>query len=120
MKYLLLSATILLCWISNGCVQKAYRKTVVVTVTVKTIKDIKSVGIRGNGKPLSWDNDFIMEPVIKDSLYRAVVSTVTGYKFAEVKFTVNGQFELNEQPNRRIELSEKDTTYYNAVFDSIK
>lgn len=103
-----------------GCVQKSYEKTVVVTLSVPPTKDIKSVGIRGEGKPLSWDNDIEMKPLVKDSLYTATITTVTGYKFAEIKFTLNGDFELKEQPNRRVLFSDKDTTYYNAVFDSNK
>ena len=105
---------------ASSCVQKAYKKTVVVTLTVQNIKDIKTVGIRGNGKPLSWDSDFEMKTIVKDSLYTATATTVTGYKFAEIKFTVNGDFELKEQPNRRVVFSDKDTTYYNAVFNTNK
>jgi len=67
------------------------------------VKDIKTVGIRGNDKPLSWENDLEMIPVKQDSLYRVVVSGETGYLFMEVKFTVNHDFELKDQPNRRIE-----------------
>jgi len=78
------------------------------------------VGIRGQGKPLRWDNDFELKPVVKDSLYTETITAVTGYKFAEIKFTINGDFELKEQPNRRVVFSEKDTTYYNAIFDSNK
>lgn len=103
-----------------GCVQKSYTKTVVVTLSVPNTKDIKSAGIRGEGKPLSWDNDVEMKPVVKDSLYTATITAVTGYKFAEIKFTVNGAFELKDQPNRRVLFSNRDTTYYNAVFDSNK
>ncbi len=102
---------------ASSCVQKAYKKTIVITLTVQNIKDIKTVGIRGNGKPLSWDTDFEMTPIVKDSIYTATATTVTGYKFAEIKFTVNGDFELKEQPNRRLVFSDKDTTYYNAVFN---
>jgi hypothetical protein len=102
----------------QSCVQPAYRKTVVVMLTVKNNKDIQSVGIRGGGNPLSWDTDYPMQAVIKDSVYTATVTAVTGYKFAEIKFTVNGKFELEEKPNRRVTLSDKDTTIYNAVFNS--
>ena len=100
-----------------GCVQKSYKKTVVVTLAVPGAKDIKSVGIRGQGKPLSWDHDFDMTLVVKDSLYTATITAVTGYKFAEIKFTVNGEYELKDQPNRKVLFSDKDTTYYTAVFN---
>ena len=103
-----------------GCVQKSYRKTVVIRLTVPQGKEVKSVGVRGEGKPLSWNADLALTPVEKDSLYTATISTVTGYKFAEIKFTVNGDFELKEKPNRRVMFSDKDTTYYTALFDSDK
>jgi hypothetical protein len=120
MKNKLILATLITIIAYSSCVQKSYKKTVVFTLETKGIKDITMVGIRGNGKPLSWDKDYEMKPIIKDSIYTATATTVTGYKFAEVKFTVNGEFELKEKPNRRVELSDKDTTYYNAVFDSNK
>jgi hypothetical protein len=120
MKYLLFPIAILFFYINNGCVQKSYKKTVVVTLTVPNTKGIKMVGIRGNGKPLSWSDDFEMKEVIKDSVYTATATTITGYKFAEIKFTINGEFELKQQPNRRLVFSSGDTTYYNAVFDSNK
>lgn len=104
----------------TGCVQKSYKQTVVVNLSVANMKDIKSVGIRGQGKPLSWDHDFAMTPLVKDSVYTATITTVTGYKFAEIKFTVNGEFELREQPNRRVYFSDKDTTFYDAKFDVSK
>jgi hypothetical protein len=100
-----------------GCVQKSYKKTVVVMLTVPNSKDIKTAGIRGQGKPLSWDTDYEMKTVVKDSLYTTTISAVTGYKFAEIKFTVNGDFELKEKPNRRVQFAEGDTTFYNATFD---
>ena len=118
-KYSITLLSLLLFWL-DGCVQKSYTKTVVVTLKVSNIKDIKTVGIRGQGKPLSWDNDFELKPVVKDSLYTATITAVTGYKIAEIKFTVNGDFELKEKPNRRVVFSDKDTTYYNAIFDSNK
>lgn len=117
MKYILIPFAILFFYVTIGCVQKAYKKTVVITLTVSGMKDINTVGIRGNGKPLNWDQDVALQPVIKDSLYTATITTITGYRFAEIKFTVNGEFELQNQPNRRLELNDKDTTYYNAVFN---
>ena len=118
-KYQLIFISLLVLFTSS-CVQKAYKKTVVVTLTVQNIKDIKTTGIRGNGKPLSWNKDFAMKELVKDSLYTTTVTAVTGYKFAEIKFTVNGDFELKEQPNRRVVFSEGNTTYYNAIFNTNK
>jgi uncharacterized heparinase superfamily protein len=100
-------------------VQKSYERIVVFTINVSQIKNIKKVGIRGE-KPLSWDSDL---EIIKgkDSLYKAIVSFETGYKFAQYKFTVNDQFELQNQDNRRVIFDEKkDTTFYKATFNSLK
>ena len=101
----------------TSCVQKSSKKTVILKLNVQGIKNIRSVGIRGNEKPLSWDYDMELKPIIKDTLYTATFSKLTGYKFTEAKFTVNGQFELNEKGNRRIMFSENDTTVYEATFD---
>jgi hypothetical protein len=106
--------------LATSCVQPSYKKTVVVTLTIPHSKNLQTVGIRGNGKPLSWDKDLDMKEVIKDSVYTATVTAVTGYKFAEIKFAVNGEFELKDKPNRRVIFANSDTTFYNAVFDSIK
>ncbi|WP_293873869.1 hypothetical protein [Flavobacterium sp.] len=105
--------------LANACVQKAYQRVVVVTLDVSKVKNIKTVGIRGNGKPLNWENDYPMKEVIKDSLYKAVIVTQTGYLFAEGKCIVNGNFELQNKPNRKVVFdTKKDTTYVNFVFDS--
>lgn len=101
----------------TGCVQPAHDKTVVYLLDVSGHPGVQQVGLRGRDKPLSWDYDLTLTPVRKDSLYRAVVTTHTGYKVTEVKFTLNGNFELKDQDNRRIEFGPGDTTVYRARFD---
>lgn len=102
-----------------GCVQPAFDKTVVIYLQVKGIKDIETVGVRGEGKPLSWNEDLLMEPVVKDSLYTITATGRTAYTFTEIKFTVNGVFELEGKPNRRLEFAKGDTTYYRATFNKL-
>lgn len=110
--------TAMLVILMTGCVQKSYKRLVVVTLDVSKVNNIQSVGIRGEGKPLRWESDYPMQEVVKDSLYKAVITTTTGYLFAEGKCTVNGDFELKDKPNRRIYFDvKKDTTYVNLVFD---
>ena len=102
----------------TGCVQKTYKRVIVVTLDVSKQKDIQHVGIRGDGKPLNWENDFPMTAIVKDSLYKVVITTETGYLFGEIKCTVNGNFELKDKLNRRINFdTKKDTTFVNLVFD---
>jgi hypothetical protein len=116
MKTTLKIAAILL--LLTSCVQKTYKRVVVVTLDVSKVKNIESVGIRGEGKPLSWESDYPMQEVVKDSLYKAIITSETGYLFAEGKCTINGNFELQNKPNRRILFdTKKDTTYVNLVFD---
>ena len=103
----------------KGCVQPSFEKTVVFTLQVKGIRDIETVGVRGQGEPLSWREDLLMKPVVKDSLYTITANGKTGYTFTEIKFTVNGQFELEGKPNRRLEFAPGDTTYYHAIYNEI-
>ena len=103
----------------TGCVQKTYKKTVICNLNVAAVKNIKTVGVRGEGKPLSWGIDLPLKEVVKDSLYTITLPVKTGYKFIELKFTVNESFELENENNRRILFSDGDTTVYNAVFNKM-
>ena len=100
-----------------GCVQKARDKTVVYLLDVSGHPNVQQVGLRGRDKPLSWSNDLPLTLLKKDGLYRAVVTTHTGYNATEVKFTINGDFELKDQANRRIVFGPADTTVYQAKFE---
>jgi hypothetical protein len=74
------------------------------------------VGVRGEGNPLSWREDFAMTPLSADSLYTVTITGQTPYDFTEIKFTVNGQFELEGKENRRLVFT-GDTTFYKAKFN---
>lgn len=100
----------------SGCVQKSRQVTVNLKLHISGIKNIKQVGVRGNGKPLSSDKDLVMQPVIKDSVYAVSFTTITGYKFLECKFTVDDKTELEGQPDRRIEFGNKNTVTYEARY----
>jgi hypothetical protein len=117
MKSVIVFTLLIISLLMSSCVQKTYKRTVMVTLDVSKVENIESVGIRGNGKPLSWENDYPMQEVVKDSLYKAIITTETGYLFAEIKFTVNGTYELQNQPNRRVQFTQQDTTYYKATFN---
>ncbi len=116
MRNNMLYLSLLVCILAS-CVQKTYKKTVVFELDVSQLKNIESVGIRGEDKPFNWDTNTPLTAIKKDTTYTVIATFVTGYKFTEVKFTVNDEFELKGKDNRRINFSEKDTTYYKAVFD---
>lgn len=101
-----------------SCVQPTQRQTVVYTLDVSSIKHVRTVGLRGSDKPLSWEVDLPMQLVEKGKMYRAVVTYQTGFRCTEVKFVVNDTFELAQQDNRKIYFRPiRDTTYYQAIFD---
>ncbi|TDP60173.1 hypothetical protein [Flavobacterium dankookense] len=108
---------VVLLFACTSCVQKTYKKTVVFTLDVSEIKNVKKVGIRGNDKPLSWDYDTEMKEIKKDTLYQVTITGETGFKFTEVKFVVNDTFELQNEDNRRVIFSKKDTTFFKAKFN---
>ncbi len=101
----------------TSCVQKKYKKTVVFTVNTSAKKNITTVGIRGNGKPLSWNEDVALVASNKDSSYSIPITFETGYTFTEVKFVINDTLELQDKGNRRINFEKGDTTFYQCVFD---
>ena len=116
MKNIIIISLIILGLMMTSCVQKTYKKTIVFTVDVSKQKDIKTVGIRGE-KPFDWNYDNEMKVVKKDSLYTITKTFETGYKFVEIKFTVNGEFEFKDQDNRRVYFSDKDTTFCTTKFN---
>lgn len=107
----------MICIFLSGCVQKSYTRTLLFSLSAKNIQDIKNVGIRGNDNPFSWEHDFPMTFDAKDSTYKAIATMKTGYLFTEIKFSINGKFELQDQPNRKLQFNNKDTIHYNAAFD---
>ena len=117
MKNIVTIIVILLSLLLTSCVQKSYKRTVVFTLDASEFKNIKKVGIRGKDKPLSWDYDTEMKFSPNDSLYRVTTTFETGYRFTEVKFVVNDTFEFQNEDNRRVIFSEKDTTFYKAKFN---
>ena len=109
--------SIIITLLACSCVQKTYKKTVVYQLLTPNDTAITKVSVKGSDKPLSWQQDSVLTAVVKDSLYTVTITTTTGYKFTEVKFLVNGVFELQNQNNRRVVFADGDTTYYRAVFN---
>lgn len=117
MKTIVAITASLLLLLLTSCVQKISKKTVVFTLDASEFKQVKKVGVRGKDKPLSWDYDTEMKFSPKENLYKVTATFATGYKFTEVKFVVNDTFELQNEDNRRVDFSEKDTTFYNTKFN---
>ncbi|AWA30061.1 hypothetical protein HYN48_08200 [Flavobacterium magnum] len=103
-----------------GCVQPSYKRTLLITLKVKSSEKITSVGIRGNDKPFSWDYDYPMQYDAATGCYTAKAVMTTGYAFTDIKFTVNGAFELQGKDNRRLLFRDKDTLVYTAEYNVMK
>ncbi len=105
----------------TGCVQPAYDRTIVYELDVSNVPNVKTVGVRGRDKPLSWQSDVVLTQPVAGGPYVAAVTYHTGYLVTEVKFTVNGEFELAEQDNRTVRVPPTrtggDTTVYRAKFN---
>jgi hypothetical protein len=104
----------------TSCVQKSYSRKVTLLLDVSGNKNIKTVGIRGNDKPFSWDYDTEMEIVKKDSLYKKTFEINTGRLCTELKFTINGDFELQDKENRKVYFNENSEAVYKAKFNVSK
>lgn len=109
----------IICFTTINCVQKSYNQTVTLILDVSEIPNIKTVGVRGGDKPLSWQEDFKMNALVEDSLYTATFSGKTGLLFTEIKFVVNGEFEFKDQDNRRVVFDKSRKTIYKAKFNKI-
>jgi hypothetical protein len=120
MKAFYFIANMALVILVTSCVQKTYTKTVIYQLKVDTSLHNITVGVRGNDKPLSWDKDLNLKAIDTASVYQGTVTYKTGYKFTEVKFTINGDYELKNDANRRVNFSDKDTTFYEATFNRNK
>jgi neutral trehalase len=118
MKPIALFTVSILLFANTNCVQKTQKRTVLFTLDVSGIKNIKSVGIRGWDKPLSWDKDYPLQEIVKDSLYQAIVTEETGRICTEFKFSINDKLELDGKENRKVYFDTKnDTTKVSFVFD---
>ncbi len=103
----------------TSCVQKSYTRKVTLLLDVSGSKNIQNVGIRGENKPFSWNNGITMKVIKKDSLYKKTFEIETGRLCTEIKFTLNGKFELQNQINRKIYFNRAGETVYKATFNKL-
>lgn len=107
-----------------ACVQPAHERVVVYLLDAARVPPLADgaphrAGVRGEDAPLSWERDSTMTPVLRDSLFRTVVTYRTGALVTEMKFTLDGIVELEGRGNRRIRFAPLgDTTVVRAVFDA--
>ena len=109
--------------VMSGCVQPAYDRTVMYELDLTGVSNVQSVGVRGRDKPLSWNSDVAMTQRVAGGPYVVAVTYRTGYLVTEVKFTVNGEFELADKDNRIVRMVPTtrggDTTVYRAQYNVV-
>jgi putative oxidoreductase len=107
--------------LATGCVQPAYDRTILFEVNVSGVPNVQAVGVRGRDKPLSWQSDMPLTQRVTGGPFVGAVTFHTGYLATEVKFTVNGEFELADQDNRIVRVAPTktggDTTVYRATYN---
>ena len=79
--------------------------------------DIQTVGIRGEGNPLSWRTDFPLVKNEKTGLYEGECRANTGYAKTEVKFVINGEFEFQDDSNRVIYFAPDQNTRVRSTWN---
>ncbi len=77
---------------------QSYTLTFQLDMTGQT--DFKTVGIRGNIAPLSWDKDYPLTDPDGDGIYEASIDFKTSKKYVQYKFRTDTQSELEGSDNR--------------------
>jgi putative oxidoreductase len=98
--------------------QKTTTEKLTVYLDTRSYKgEIKEVGLRGQGGPLKWGKDFPLTKTAQEGIYTAELSAETAYKAVDVKFTINQEFEFDNEANRTVTLDPSHTTTYKAVYN---
>ena len=102
-----------------GCVQDTHKKTLTISVDMSQQHNFQSVGIRGNLKPLSWEENTPLTDPDGDGIYEVALEMHTASDYLQFKFVKNqDEFELDGKDNRLIKFEYKPQTLsYSAVFD---
>ncbi len=113
MKYL----PLFLLFSAVSCVQPTANQKVRYTVVVPKSMHVSQMAVRGSNQPLSWEQDTAMKR-LNDSTFYVDVVHKTGYTFTEYKFVANGQFERQNQDNRKLTFEADLTTTVTHQFNS--
>jgi hypothetical protein len=102
----------------SSCVQKTKKQKVEFFVDVRDIENVNSIGVRGSTPPLNWNQNFELKDDNNDSIYTGTIIFEIPYDFVELKLVKNeDQFELNNQPNRKLLFDKSGDTKYQVKFD---
>lgn len=102
-----------------SCVQQTHIKKVTFELDMRKVMEFETVGIRGDIKPLSWQETVGLKDEDRDSIYTATLEFDTASNQLNFKFVINGEeFELEGQNNRVLPFEYKpEELQYNSSFD---
>lgn len=117
LKYLIL---FFVCFTLTSCVQETHPKKVSFKVKAENPDSTESIGIRGNLKPLSWNNTLLLEGPDADGFFTSTINFDTANNQLSFKFVRNDSiFELDGLQNRSLHFEYKpEKLEYSAVFNS--
>ena len=115
MKKLCIAALIgTFCLMITGCVQKTHVKKIYFTIDMRSAGSFEKVGVRGDIKPLSWQESILLTDEDMDSIYTTEVEVNTASNQLNFKFVIDeSEFELDGKDNRVLpfEYKEEDLNY---------
>ena len=110
---------LLLGLVFSSCVQETHVKKVSFQIDMKNVQDFETVGIRGDIKPLSWQETTFLNDVDQDSIYSTTLEFDTASNQLNFKFVIDGEvFELEGQDNRALPFEYRpEELNYSTAFD---
>ena len=116
----LIAIWILLLLSLSACVQERHDKNILISVDMTGTSEFEKVGIRGDLKPLGWQESLLLEDHDKDSIYTAEVIINTASNQLNFKLVLDEDlFELEGKENRIIPFEYKtESLQYITAFDS--
>ena len=119
MKYLKHILLINIAILLASCVQDTHLKTLVFKVDLNQVEDINNPGVKGQFTSPSWKELIPLTDTNKDSIYEAKVEFTAAQYDIKFKFENNGEYELENQPNRSIKFEyEPETFIYEATYNN--
>ena len=117
--YLKLAFGLVIMTALSSCVQETHIKTVSFQVDMKSVEPFQTVGIRGDIKPLSWENTTELTDDDNDSIYSGTFEFDTASNQLNFKFVIDGQsFELEGKNNRYLPFEYKiENLTYSSMYD---
>lgn len=113
---------ILLFELVSSCVQETHLKTIHFKLDMRHTDTITKVGIRGDLKPLSWQETTFLKDDDNDSIYEGVITFKSAHNGLDFKFVNHlDEFELQGKKNRNIAFEYKpESIVYECVFNTAK